>query len=166
MRRVFGLYWHFYCLLEQIEGVTPSSVDAIFQRRNQESIDFYLNKCSGNRREPRSRPEGFDIMRPSTWMKPFLVLSLSQDFSVTLCVAAADPLNGADVIIRHEMLHPAIRTNYAHMCSYFFLLVFFCFFCFRPATFTSNRLPLPKQQHMHIHPCKGCFPARFSILFG
>lgn len=62
----FGLYWHFYCLLEQIEGVTPSSVAAIFQRRNQESIDFYLNKCSGNRREPRSRPKGFDIMRPST----------------------------------------------------------------------------------------------------
>lgn len=73
MRGVFGLYWHFYCLLEQIEGVTPSSVDAIFQRRNQESIDFYLNKSSGNRREPRSRPKGFDIMRPSTWMKPFLV---------------------------------------------------------------------------------------------
>lgn len=73
MRGVFGLYWHFYCLLEQIEGVTPSSVDAIFQRRNQEPIDFYLNKCSGNRREPCSRPKGFDIMRPSTWMKPFLV---------------------------------------------------------------------------------------------
>lgn len=56
-------------------------------------------------------------------------------------MAAADPSNRADVCINNEMAHPAIRTNDAQTCSYFFLLVV-CFFCFRPVTFTSGHLPL------------------------